>query len=454
MKRTLKLFASFAVAFSFISITTGIFTNYGFVLNTAGPLGIWTWPIVSLGQLLVALVFAELAGKIPLTGYSYQWVSRMAGPGWGWFVGWVGICFLVLVVPAVDSGLAPILAGVLGIEPTQGHLNTIVIGILLLQALLNIYGVRLASSINNIAVFTETAGVIGLTVVLGILAVVHHAPVQLLFHPGTEQQGYQLANFIKASLIGAFTLVGFEAAANLSEETVHASKTVPKAILTSLVLSGVFGTLFLTAATLSIPDVALITNSPNPLPAVIESNLGTWIGTAFLVLVIISIFACGLVIMTSGSRLIYAMARDNVFFFSSFFKKISPTTGVPVPATVLLLVIGILATLFSNSLTLLVGATSVLPAILYLITVASYTWGRHRLPDVTHGFSLGRWGRLVAWLAMLWLVAEIGILTVPAEFHQVTLVAGILLAVGALFYVGIFRRRIAEGKAGVHPVEQ
>lgn len=272
LKRTLKLFASFAVAFSFISITTGIFTNYGFVLNTAGPLGIWTWPIVSL--------------------------------------------------------------------------------------------------------------------------------------------------------------------------------------LTSLVLSGVFGTLFLMAATLSIPDVALITNSPSPLPAIIESNLGTWIGTAFLVLVIISIFACGLVIMTSGSRLIYAMARDNVFFFSSFFKKISPTTGVPVPATVLLLVIGILATLFSNSLTLLVGATSVLPAILYLITVASYTWGRHRLPDVTHGFSLGRWGRAVAWLAMLWLVAEIGILTIPAEFHQVTLVAGILLAVGALFYVGIFRRRIAEGKAGVHPVEQ
>ncbi|MCL6576141.1 MAG: amino acid permease [Kyrpidia sp.] len=453
LKRTLKLFASFAVAFSFISITTGIFTNYSFVLNTAGPLGIWTWPIVGLGQFFVGLVFAELAGKIPLSGYSYQWVSRMAGPGWGWFVGWVGVCFLVLVVPAVDSGLAPILASVLGIEPTQSHLNMIVIGILLIQALLNIYGVRLASSINNIAVFTEAVGIIGLTVLLGILAVIHHAPIQLLFHPGAEHQGYQLSNFVMASLIGAFTLVGFEAAANLSEETIHASKTVPKAILTSLILSGVFGTLFLIAATLSIPDVALITKSDNPLPAVIEANLGSWIGTAFLVLVIISIFACGLVIMTSGSRLIYAMARDNAFFFSSLFKKISPTTGVPVPATVMLLIIGILATLFSNSLTLLVGAASVLPAILYLITVASYTWGGHRLPDLTHAFSLGRWGRVVAWLAIVWLVVEIGILTIPSEFHKVTLVAAALLAIGVLFYFGLFRRRIVAGEAGVHPVE-
>ncbi|HUK77817.1 MAG TPA: amino acid permease, partial [Thermoleophilia bacterium] len=44
--RSLKRFASFAIGFSFISITTGIFTTYGFVLNSAGPLGIWTWPIV------------------------------------------------------------------------------------------------------------------------------------------------------------------------------------------------------------------------------------------------------------------------------------------------------------------------------------------------------------------------------------------------------------------------
>ena len=73
LRRTIRRFGSFAVAFSFISITTGIFANYELVLDRSGPAGIWTWPIVIVGQLLVAFVFAELAAKMPLTGYSYQW---------------------------------------------------------------------------------------------------------------------------------------------------------------------------------------------------------------------------------------------------------------------------------------------------------------------------------------------------------------------------------------------
>ena len=43
LERRTGRFASFAVAFAFVSIATGIFTTYGSVLNTSGPAGIWTW---------------------------------------------------------------------------------------------------------------------------------------------------------------------------------------------------------------------------------------------------------------------------------------------------------------------------------------------------------------------------------------------------------------------------
>src|SRR5579875_2489306 len=105
-RRELKRFASFAVGFSFISITTGIFTTYGSVLNWGGPRGIWTWPLVIVGQLLVALVFGALASRIPLAGYSYQWVSRLANPKIGWLVGWVSFTFLTIVVVSVDYAVA------------------------------------------------------------------------------------------------------------------------------------------------------------------------------------------------------------------------------------------------------------------------------------------------------------------------------------------------------------
>lgn len=442
LKRTIKLFGSFAVAFSFISITTGIFTNYQFVITTGGPAGIWAWPFVAIGQLLVGLVFAELAGVIPLTGYSYQWVRRLATPGLGWFVGWMSFCFLILVIPAVDMGMAPVLAGLLGIEINHTNIVLIVLITMAIQSTLNIIGVKLASQINNAAVFTETVGIIGLTIFLAVAAFRNDADVSILFNTGgVAESGSYLGAFLLSALMGAFTLVGFEAAANLSEETIEAHKTVPKAVISSLAISGLFGTLYLIFATLAIPDLAAVMASNNPLPYIIEANLGNIVGKLFLVLVVISIFACGLVITTSGGRLIYAMSRDDVFFASSIFKKVN-SNGSPAAATLLLLVFGIIATLFSDSLTLLVGATSVLPALIYLFTVVSYGVYRKNVVFRKDSFNMGKWHQPVLVSATLWLVIEIGILTMPKQFHEVTIVSGLMLLVGIVCYYAFFRKKL------------
>ena len=100
--RTIKSFDSFAVAFSFISITTGIFTTFGYLLATGGPRGLWTWPIVIVGQYFVAMIYGALSSRIPLAGYSYQWGTRLAGWRTGWWLGWISMCFLFIVVVSVD----------------------------------------------------------------------------------------------------------------------------------------------------------------------------------------------------------------------------------------------------------------------------------------------------------------------------------------------------------------
>lgn len=110
MERRTGKFASFAVAFAFVSIATGTFTTYGSVLNTSGPVGIWTWPITVIGSMAVALIYGSLAARIPVTGYSYQWTSRLANPVLGWAVGWVTFTFLVIVAVAVDYTIASAVA--------------------------------------------------------------------------------------------------------------------------------------------------------------------------------------------------------------------------------------------------------------------------------------------------------------------------------------------------------
>src|SRR3954452_3217765 len=84
LKRTLGSFQVFAISFAFISVAVGIFGTYDDVLQNAGPVGIWLWVIVAIGQLLVALVIAQFAARISLSGSSYQWASRLANPKIGW----------------------------------------------------------------------------------------------------------------------------------------------------------------------------------------------------------------------------------------------------------------------------------------------------------------------------------------------------------------------------------
>src|SRR5207342_3427086 len=106
LKRTLGSFQVFAISFAFISVAVGIFGTYDDVLQNAGPVGIWLWVIAAVGQLLVALVIAQFAARIPLSGSSYQWASRLANPKVGWGFGWLTFCYLVIGVVAVDNALA------------------------------------------------------------------------------------------------------------------------------------------------------------------------------------------------------------------------------------------------------------------------------------------------------------------------------------------------------------
>ena len=101
LDRSLGLFSSFAAGFSYISIMTGVFELFFFGFGTGGPAFIWTWPAVFVGQFLVALCFAELAGQYPLAGSVYQWAKQIARPFTAWFGGWVLTVGAIVTLAAV-----------------------------------------------------------------------------------------------------------------------------------------------------------------------------------------------------------------------------------------------------------------------------------------------------------------------------------------------------------------
>ena len=314
--RSLRHFESFAVAFSFISITTGIFTTFGFALATGGPRAIWTWPIVIIGQTLVALIYGALAARVPLSGYSYQWASRLANVHVGWWLGWMSFAFLSIVTVSVDYGLVQVAFQPLigeAYTPTSAALETLVV--LALQAALIIWLTRITTRVNNTAVATELIGILGLTVLLIVVAAIRGlGHWSNLTSTGTvPAAGYYawLGPFMLATLLGAYTIVGFESASNLAEETQEPHRVIPRAMVRAVVASGVVGMAFLIALAYSISSIPAVSKSSAPVAFIVNDVLGGVVQKIFLIFVVISIFACGLIIMVTNSRLIWSMSRDR-----------------------------------------------------------------------------------------------------------------------------------------------
>src|SRR5215472_4998399 len=124
LRRSLRFFSMFAIAFSIISITTGIFLNYGFGLTNWGPASIWTWPVIGVGNLMIAFIVAELGTRMPLAGYAYQWSARLVNPTYGWFVGFAGLLYMTVGGGAIMLlGASPLLVSEFDINPaTNAHL--------------------------------------------------------------------------------------------------------------------------------------------------------------------------------------------------------------------------------------------------------------------------------------------------------------------------------------------
>ena len=100
LDRSIGRFASFAAGVSYISILTGTFQLFYFGVAAGGPAYVWSWPVVFVGQLMVALCFAELAARFPLAGSLYNWTKRLGGPTTSWMAGWMMLAASIVTLSA------------------------------------------------------------------------------------------------------------------------------------------------------------------------------------------------------------------------------------------------------------------------------------------------------------------------------------------------------------------
>ena len=244
LKRSLGLFSSFAVAFSYISPSTGIFTLFALGLTALGGVFIWTWPVVALGQFIVALNFAEVSSHYPVAGSVFQWTKYLASRRYSWFTGWIylfaGIITVAAVVATLPLALIPALNGLGWHSLNAASLHTqevIALITLVVITVLNIYGVRLVALINNTGVLFEILGMFVFALVL--LAFHNHQGIKVVTNSGGFHVGPN--TFLAAMFMSLFVIYGFDTASTLAEETRDPRRAAPKAVLASVIGAFIIG---------------------------------------------------------------------------------------------------------------------------------------------------------------------------------------------------------------------
>lgn len=456
LKRTLGGFQTFAISFAFISVAVAIFATYDDLLKSAGPVGIWLFAIAALGQMLVALVVAQFAARIALSGSSYQWASRLANPKVGWFFGWLSFWYLATGIVAMDNALASqALMPLLGMEDSERTARLLTVAILIAEAVLIIVSTRLLGWVTSSAVGIELAIVVVLVIALiGVVVFTGSGSFDNLTSRGVTADNadyFAIGGGLMAGMIvGLTTLVGFDSAANLAEEAKDPFRSVPRAIVSSVVAASVLGLLFLIALTVAIKDIPAVSNDGSPVATIIRSQLGPVAERILLVGIVIAMFGAGMVMMTACSRQAFAMARDRRFPGHELMRRVNPRTQTPVPATILILLVGVvlMIALPGDALLQLIIAGTILPALIYGATVVLYLCVRKRLERKEGGFSLGRFELPIAIAALIWVgFALFTLVTPPAAFVPALVDVGLILIGGVYFaYMMIFDRKALESE--------
>ena len=212
------------------------------------------------------------------------------------------------------------------------------------------------------------------------------------------------------------------------------------------------GMLFLIALTIAIDDIPKISASSSPVAAILRDQLGPAMERTLLVAIVFAFFGAGMVTVTTCSRIVYAMSRDSRFPAHRLMARVNPRTQTPVPATILILILGVvlMVAMPGAALLELLAAGAMLPVILYGSTTVLYLSVRKRLDRKEGAFDLGRFELPVAIAALVWSLVVLFVLMAPPSARDSLWIVAGLLVVGALYFLGlfVFNREVLETEPG------
>ncbi|MDH3191224.1 MAG: amino acid permease [Nitrosopumilus sp.] len=282
---------------------------YVLIGEAAGLAGNALWISFILGAIVATfagLSYSELIGLFPRAAAEYIFVKEGFRSNFiGFIIGWLTIFTSIIVAATVALGFGGYMEQLTGIPLLISALT--ILGVL---SLVNFIGIKESAWINTIFAIVTISG-LGIIIFIGF-GIPIESEINYFENP------FGVSGIILAFVLVFFAFIGFEDIANVAEEVKRPTKTMPRGIMLSVLITTIIYIL-VSLASIRIVGWQQLAESSAPLAIVAQQRLGE---QGHFVLSIIALFATAstiLITLIAGARIFYGMARDGSLPFKLGF---------------------------------------------------------------------------------------------------------------------------------------
>ena len=435
------------------TIGTGVFLVGSDMARAVGSarLALAAWILAGVIVLFGAFCYAELGAALPKAGGPYAYLSRGIGPLWGFLFGWMSS---LLDRPVAMAGLAagfirfvgflfpvvatPLFTGHLGrYEFTFTTAQPLAALVVILVTGVNYFSVRMSGAIQILLTSLKIGAI--LVIIFGGIFFAHRHAAVAEAHPVSLGIG-TLGALLTALVPAMWAYNGFNDLGDLGEEIVQPQKNIPRAILLGL---GTVGALYITANAvyLRVLPFAAAAGSTHIASDAVQTFAGTRGAEWLTIAMAVSALGALHVVVLTGARIPYAMARDGVFF--QFARRMHPAFRTPSGA---LLFLGSAATLlaltgtFEELYSLFVFAVWIFFALMAIALILL----RLKEPGLPRPYRV--WG--YPWTPLIFLSAAVALTVNLWMIRPVRSSLGLVVILSGIPFYYRWKKRIAVEESG------
>ncbi|KAH6879363.1 amino acid transporter [Coprinopsis sp. MPI-PUGE-AT-0042] len=421
------------ILFTIMAVPFGVGAPIATALIGGGPATmIWGYIMVAIFSQPLALSLAEICSKYPTSAGAYYWCFRLSSPRKrrlsSWINGWLTMVGVWTISLSVTFGTTQILIAGINIyypEWVSKAWQTYLIFVAI-TVFATIIGIQFNSFLPTLDILSAVWTFLGIIVILICLSVKaaagRRSAAFALGHFDPSPSGWTSGwAFFVGLLPVTYTFSAIGMIASMAEEVHNPTVQVPKAIVWSVPIGGVCGLVFLLPIVFTLPDISTLLSVATGQPlglmfTLIMGSKGGGFGI-WIIIFIIGIF-CAISICCAASRATWSFARDKAIPFHNTFSKVNQTfDNVPINAYILSTAVQLLLGLINLGSTaafnafvgvavMCLGASYAMPVALVLAN------GRKDMADAP--FHLGRWGFAINAWAVVWVIFEIVLFSMPA----------------------------------------